>query len=365
MNFYESLPNPYEVKLPPVFKESTLFNSLDITVIDIETTGLDPLNDRIISVGLYRSQFGKILAPYYVEIDPEIIIPPYISALTSISNYSLKRNKAPVLDNVIDQIVNYVGDSTLVAHNAQFDRSFVNPQVYLENGYAPDRWIESNEDLILKSQFGGNGREWLCTYRLAWHCFLVDYGYDQIVLKNEALRYWLEPKYIRTSETHNAKHDALTTLRIFQHICSYAEHRMGVKTLEDLFKLNNTVKSYNTMPFGEHKGVAIKDVPNDYIEYGLRNFDRMDYELGLVLQAELNRRKTSKDYVASRFSNSDVGGSSVDSLMNVGGVIKPKFEKKPIPEKVLKEAALATAPVEHQLNHRPKQAKPKPFAFNL
>lgn len=387
MQFLNTLPNPYEVKKPPVFKSGELFKSLDVTVVDIETTGLDPLNDRIISISLRRAKQGEILEPLYLEVDPEIVIPPVISALTGLSNYSLAQKKAPVLDTVIDQIAEYIGDSTIVAHNAQFDRSFVNPQILLENGYTQSHWIENNEHIIMKSQFGGAGRDWLCTYRLAWHCYLVDYDYQQIILKNEALRYWLEPTYIRTGEAHNAANDSLTTLRIFQHICSYAEHKLGIKTLKQLFELSNTVKSYSTMPFGEYKGEPFSAMPNDYIEYALLNFDKMDYELGLVLQEELTKRRKEHQYFARYQAGKHVKGSDISELMNVGNTTKApapdaehdaenlediiipppprptgkKYEHQPVSDKVLKAAALATAPTKHQQNHKEKSTKPKPF----
>lgn len=367
MNEYN---NPYEVKEPPKFLGSSLFDSLDISVVDIETTGLNPLNDRIISIGIYRSKYGKILKPFYCEIDPEIQIPPAVSALTGISNHSLKLKNAPTLDRVIDDIEKYIGESTPVAHYAQFDRSFVNPCIFLENGYSPSHWIESEDDLMLKAQFNGKGRKWLCTHRLAWHSFLVNYNYEQISLKNEALRYWLEPNYIRSQEPHNAKADALTTLRVFQHICSYVEHKMNVKTLEDLFALNDRVKAYSTLPFGKYQGEKIQNVPNDYIEYCLFNLNNMDYELGLVFQNELNERKAKQNYIQGDKSRKFIKGDSLDVVDEVLGSLPtkpnkpaymttPKRERKPIPEKVLRDAVYATASVKYKQNHSDKKVKPK------
>lgn len=351
--------NPYNVKNPPKFLGSKLFNTLDISVVDVETTGLDPLNDRIISIGIYRCQKGKVLSPYYVEVDPEIQIPPAISAITGISNHSLKMKNAPTLDCVVDDVIKYIGNSFIVSHNAQFDRAFVNPSIFLENGYTPTHWIESESDLVLKGQFGGKGRKWLCTYRLAWHAFLVHYNYESISLKNEALRYWLEPDYIRSSEPHNAKSDALTTLRIFQHICSYVENKMNIKTIEELFELNDVVKSYNTMPFGEHKGELIKNIPDSYIEYGLFNFTKMDYELGLVLQNEFNERRKNKVFIGRNKGTINIKGSSISDVLDKG-------KKKGISDKVLREAALATASVQHQIEHGVKVPKATPIrAFDL
>lgn len=366
--------NPYEVKEPPKFLGSKLFDSLDISVIDIETTGLNPLNDRIISIGIYRSKYGKILKPFYSEVDPEILIPPAVSAITGISNHSLKMKNAPTLDQIIDDIGEYVGDSVIGAHYAQFDRAFVNPCVFLENGYTPFHWIESDDDLMLKAQFNGSGRKWLCTHRLAWHAFLVNYNYEQISLKNEALRYWLEPEYIRSQEPHNAKADALTTLRIFQHICSYVEHKMNVTTLKGLFILNDSIKAYSTLPFGKHQGEKIENVPNDYIEYCLFNLNNMDYELGLVLQNELNLRKARQKHIQGSQGVKFVKGnqlSVIDDILNSMATNSgkqvynetKKSERKPLSDEVLKSAALATAPIKYKQEHQSKLLKPKKWVM--
>ncbi|MGC5324247.1 3'-5' exonuclease [Brevibacillus sp. SYSU BS000544] len=92
------------------------------TVLDVETTGLNPSSDAIIEVALIRIREGKIIGKLSYLINPEILIPENITELTGISNNDVKF--CPTIKQIFPWIMSILGDSLLVAHNALFDLNF-------------------------------------------------------------------------------------------------------------------------------------------------------------------------------------------------------------------------------------------------
>ncbi len=101
-----------------------LLHDLSFCVFDLETTGGNHLNDKIIEIGLVKVEKLKIVDQKSFLIKPEIQIPEFIQKLTSIKEADV--NDAPVIEDVIDEILEFMGDSILVAHNTSFDVPFFN-----------------------------------------------------------------------------------------------------------------------------------------------------------------------------------------------------------------------------------------------
>lgn len=101
-----------------------LLNSLSFCVFDLETTGGNHAFDKIIEVGLVRIENLKITKQKGFLINPEMHIPEFIQKLTDIKDADVE--KAPKIDEVIDEILEFMGDSILVAHNTSFDVPFFN-----------------------------------------------------------------------------------------------------------------------------------------------------------------------------------------------------------------------------------------------
>ncbi len=93
-------------------------------VFDIETTGLSAFYDHIIEFGGVRIENGQSVQSYQIFIKPPISIPKHIESLTSISDLDVQHSKA--IEDVMDDILDFIGDSILVAHNASFDIDFMN-----------------------------------------------------------------------------------------------------------------------------------------------------------------------------------------------------------------------------------------------
>ncbi|CAM3576308.1 PolC-type DNA polymerase III [Erysipelothrix urinaevulpis] len=92
-------------------------------VFDLETTGLSAYYDEIIEFGAVRIVNGKVIDKMQMFVKPEETVKPFIQELTGISNADLS-HAAPI-DKAIDDILEFIQDDTLVAHNAGFDLDFL------------------------------------------------------------------------------------------------------------------------------------------------------------------------------------------------------------------------------------------------
>ncbi len=95
-------------------------------VLDTETTGMDPFNgDRLVEIGCVELKnhlpTGRTLQIY---INPERDIPAEATAVHGITNEFVADK--PVFSQVYMDFVDFIGDSKLIIHNAEFDMKFLN-----------------------------------------------------------------------------------------------------------------------------------------------------------------------------------------------------------------------------------------------
>lgn len=83
--------------------KSLLTLTKDFTVIDIETTGLDPTYDEIIEIGAIRVRNSIIVDKLNLLVKPKEEVDDYITDLTGISNEMLIDK--PSIEEVIDQFI--------------------------------------------------------------------------------------------------------------------------------------------------------------------------------------------------------------------------------------------------------------------
>jgi DNA polymerase-3 subunit epsilon len=95
----------------------------NITIFDFETTGLDPVNDRVIELAALRIRDGKIVGEFSAVIHHDIILESKITEITGIDNSDLVHGMD---EKTAFRILNWmIGDSVIVAHNAAFDLAFL------------------------------------------------------------------------------------------------------------------------------------------------------------------------------------------------------------------------------------------------
>lgn len=114
-------------KIKREFKGKSITEVLvDYTVLDIETTGLDPSFDEIIEVSAIRVRSGVISDAFTSLVKPSEPISDFIIELTGITNEML--DTAPPISDVLPLFVRFIGNDVIVGHNVNFDINFLYDQ---------------------------------------------------------------------------------------------------------------------------------------------------------------------------------------------------------------------------------------------
>lgn len=92
-------------------------------LLDLETTGGNPLNSRITEIAAVRVENGQEVARWSTLVNPGTRIPPLIQNLTGISNAMVA--DAPSFDEVGATLLKLLDGAVLVAHNVRFDHGFL------------------------------------------------------------------------------------------------------------------------------------------------------------------------------------------------------------------------------------------------
>ena len=95
-----------------------------MVVLDFETTGLSPhYGDRAIEIGAVLVEDGVIVERFQKLMNPGFRISPFIESYTGITNEMLKAQ--PCCELVMAEFSEFIGGHNIVAHNAAFDRRFL------------------------------------------------------------------------------------------------------------------------------------------------------------------------------------------------------------------------------------------------
>ena len=179
--------------------------SIDSTycVLDLETTGFSPLTEKITEIGVMKIKDGEVLDKFECFVNPEKPIPPRVVEVTKITDDMVKN--AETIDVVFPKLLEFLGDSILVAHNANFDIGF------------------------LKQVAKGLGYEFNYTYvdtlNMAKDLF-PDF-------KKYKLGKIAENLGIKVDVAHRALDDVNTTVKVWNVMIKMLKER-GAKTVEDI-----------------------------------------------------------------------------------------------------------------------------------
>jgi DNA polymerase III epsilon subunit family exonuclease len=112
------------IAVQPSFDDlGTPLSQVTFVVVDVETTGGSPATDSLTEVAAARYRGGELLGTYQTFVRPDERIPPFITALTGISDAMVA--DAPRVGEMLPSFLEFVGRSVLVGHNLRFDLSFL------------------------------------------------------------------------------------------------------------------------------------------------------------------------------------------------------------------------------------------------
>jgi DNA polymerase III subunit epsilon len=175
-------------------------------IIDIETTGLSPVNEKIIEIAIYLHDGEKITDSYTTLVNPERYISAHITHLTGITNEMAEN--APRFWEIAKDIVTLTENRIFVAHNASFDYNFIRSE-FKSLGY----------------NFSLNR---LCTVKLSRK---IIPGFKSYSLGNLC-----NSLNIQVTDRHRAMGDAFATVKLFE-LLLQKDRTLGQKTNSKFYNI--------------------------------------------------------------------------------------------------------------------------------
>ena len=226
-------------------KEHSLLKE-EYVVFDVETTGLRAGKDTIIEIGAVKIKDGNITDRFNEFIAPGRKLPKVIVELTGITDEMLEG--APKEEEVLKRFLAWVSEAPMIAHNAQFDISFISS--------AMDRYklgVLTNTVLDTMSLARMLNPEWpnhkLQTltkkYNVPWdetQHHRADYDAEGTALAYTKMARILDDRNIETTIdlNHSINKDELVKFSHPFHITLLAKDQVGLKNLFKIISLANT-----------------------------------------------------------------------------------------------------------------------------
>lgn len=132
----EAIISLYE-SLPETAKTQEYGIEGEVVILDTETTGFFDGKNRITEIAMVRMRGTEVIERYSQLINPGIPIPQGISDITGITNEMVVGE--PTIFEESSRIRSFLGDADIVAHNAGFDKRFLDAEV----GFLSNNWIDS------------------------------------------------------------------------------------------------------------------------------------------------------------------------------------------------------------------------------
>ncbi|MDP6169413.1 MAG: exonuclease domain-containing protein, partial [Candidatus Marinimicrobia bacterium] len=264
-----------------------LLQRLDLSCFiefDFETSGIDHQIDSIIEVAAIKFIDGEITDRYVELVNPEMKIPPVITEITGISDSMVR--SSPSEEVIIDDLLSFIGDHPLVAHNIHFDHRFLT-QLCKRLG----------RDDVDNAQYD--------TLQLARSVL-----FEQPVFNLSALS---EHFGLSSKGAHRAEKDTENTGLIFLELID----EVSKYPLEVISKVNSMIKG--------------SSIPNQklYVDLGNELTKKGDMRSGL---ADFIGSRESKPNTYGHVGNNDILDISSEQVFGVDGLLSrshPNFENRP------------------------------------
>lgn len=117
--------NEYSEQGKQFFQSSKFKN---FVALDLETTGLDKEDDRIIQIALVKVENGEIVDTYNKFVNPKKHISAEASDVNGIYDSDVRNEKT--IKQLFPEIFDFIGKLPIVAHNASFDMGFLRNEWY-------------------------------------------------------------------------------------------------------------------------------------------------------------------------------------------------------------------------------------------
>ena len=269
-----------------------LLKRLDLSsfiAFDFETTGLDHQSDKIIEVAAIKFIDGKIADRYVELVNPGMSIPAVITEITGISDKMVR--SSPSEELIIDDLLSFIGDNPLVAHNIHFDEKFLY-QLCKRLG----------RDVLKNAQYD--------TLQLARSVL-----YDQPVFNLSALSEFFG---LSSKGAHRAEKDTENTGLIFLELV----HEVSKYPLETISRVNSMIKGTS--------------IPNQklYVNLGNELTKNGDLKTGLL---EFDKPRKLMSNTFSYLGKNDIGEISSEEVFGDNGLLSlshPNFESRPNQQKI-------------------------------
>ncbi|MCY0892057.1 MAG: PolC-type DNA polymerase III [Acidibacillus sp.] len=223
----------YQMKDMPITDDSTY------VVFDTETTGLSAAEHELIEIAGVKMRRGEIIDTFAELIAPIKAIPPKITEITSITNDMVAGK--PTVDQVLPAFRKFCEGAILVAHNAEFDLSFLAVQA---SKIGLDPFTQPTID----------------TLGLARTLFPTD--------RNHKLKTLTQKFNVSLTQHHRALADSEATGRVFYKLLEEAKVQHGVSGLADLASVSAKSGDFaRSRPY--HATVLVQS------QSGLRNLYRL------------------------------------------------------------------------------------------
>ncbi len=164
---------------------------MKFAIIDIETTGGTSYNSKITEISIFIHDGENIIDEFHTLVNPKQAIPRYIVGLTGITDDMVAH--APTFEEVSNKIDEITADCIFIAHNVNFDYSFVRDEM-------------KNVGIDFK-------RKKACTVRLSRAVFP---GFPSYSLGNICANLGID-----ISDRHRAEGDARATVKLFELILAH------------------------------------------------------------------------------------------------------------------------------------------------
>ena len=233
-------------KTPSVsFSKGQNIEDATYCVLDLETTGFSFRTEKITEIGIMKVKNHEVIDEFSTFVNPQKPIPQRVVEVTNITDEMVK--DAPTIEEVLPKVIEFSGDSVLVAHNADFDIGFL-------------KYNAGELGLKLSNTY-------IDTLRLAKDLFPQ--------YKKYKLGMIAENLGIKVEVAHRALDDVDTTVKVFNVMLDMLKEKQAV-TLDDIDRILSGKADFKSLPT-YHAIILAKDYVGLRNLYKLISISHLDY----------------------------------------------------------------------------------------